>query len=207
MSLESFTGFIKALVTTNPASADPKSQGDDHIRGIKATLKTQFSGFTEGIAITGTESQVNTVTAKHAEIGAITTTGASLMAASEATQAEMEAGTEVAVRAMSPLLVTQAISGAFTGTKQDLVGADGFQVMPGGLVINWGTLNTTAGSGVATFSKPFATCFAVYATAITTANVVAVIGSKSATTATIYTHVGSTGAGITATVYWLAVGI
>jgi hypothetical protein len=59
MSLETYTGFIKDLVTTNPQGTDPKSQGDDHLRGIKQTLATQFSGFTEGVAVTVKESEVN----------------------------------------------------------------------------------------------------------------------------------------------------
>jgi len=58
MSLELF-GFIKDLVQTNPTGNDPKSEGDDHIRGVKATLQTQFPGFTEGVGIILTESQLN----------------------------------------------------------------------------------------------------------------------------------------------------
>lgn len=38
MSLETYTGFTNALVTTNPAGTAPKSQGDDHLRGIKKTI-------------------------------------------------------------------------------------------------------------------------------------------------------------------------
>jgi len=58
MSLES-ANFIKQLVATNPEGTDPKSQGDDHLRMLKLVLQTQFSGFTEGIPITKTESQIN----------------------------------------------------------------------------------------------------------------------------------------------------
>lgn len=58
MSLES-AGFIKDLVSTNPEGTDPKSQGDDHLRMIKAVLKAQFSGMTEGIALTMTETMLN----------------------------------------------------------------------------------------------------------------------------------------------------
>lgn len=58
MSLEAF-GFIKDLVPSNPTGADPKSQGDDHLRGIKSTLQQQFAGFTQGQPITLTESQLN----------------------------------------------------------------------------------------------------------------------------------------------------
>jgi hypothetical protein len=44
MGLESVT-YINDLVTTNPVGAtDPKSEGDDHIRNIKAALKNCFPG-------------------------------------------------------------------------------------------------------------------------------------------------------------------
>lgn len=58
MSLELAT-MIKDLVATNPQGTDPKSQGDDHLRLIKSVLQSQFSGFTEGLAITRTETQLN----------------------------------------------------------------------------------------------------------------------------------------------------
>lgn len=65
MSLEA-GNTIKQLVATNPEGTDPKSQGDDHLRLIKATLKNQFSGFTDGIPITRTESQINSMLLKGA---------------------------------------------------------------------------------------------------------------------------------------------
>ena len=45
MSLETFTGKITDLVVTNPTPSDPRSQGDDHLRGIKFTLAQTFPGF------------------------------------------------------------------------------------------------------------------------------------------------------------------
>jgi len=59
MSLETYTGFIKDIVDTNPQQTDPVAQGDDHLRGIKLTLSSQFAGLTDGIAITASESQIN----------------------------------------------------------------------------------------------------------------------------------------------------
>lgn len=58
MSLES-ASFIKGLVATNPEGTDPKSQGDDHLRLLKAVLQSQFSGLTDGIPIIRTETELN----------------------------------------------------------------------------------------------------------------------------------------------------
>jgi len=46
MGLETFTGYINALNENNPLNTDGKNAGDDHIRGIKFTLKTTFPNLT-----------------------------------------------------------------------------------------------------------------------------------------------------------------
>lgn len=61
MGLESGT-FISDLNIANPASGDPKNQGDDHLRLIKSTLKTTFPNVTG--AVTVTHSDINSVTGK-----------------------------------------------------------------------------------------------------------------------------------------------
>jgi len=56
---------IQSLVSSNPTVEDPVSQGDDHIRLIKAVLKAIFPGVLgQGFAtpITATEAQLNFVT-------------------------------------------------------------------------------------------------------------------------------------------------
>lgn len=53
MALETGT-YISDLVVTNPTSADPKSQGDDHLRLIKSALKATFPLFTGAVAVTHT---------------------------------------------------------------------------------------------------------------------------------------------------------
>ncbi len=58
MGLETLTGsvYINALVATNPIGAsDPKSQGDDHIRGIKNVLLNTFPNITGAVNATQTE--------------------------------------------------------------------------------------------------------------------------------------------------------
>lgn len=60
MGLETGT-YVNDLNTANPTSTDPKSQGDDHLRLIKAVLKNTFAGFPGLVVATGTEAQGATV--------------------------------------------------------------------------------------------------------------------------------------------------
>jgi hypothetical protein len=55
MALETGS-YINDLVVTNPVAADPKSQGDDHIRLIKSALKETLNGFTGAILVTATDT-------------------------------------------------------------------------------------------------------------------------------------------------------
>jgi hypothetical protein len=48
--------YVGDLNVANPAGADPKSQGDDHIRLIKAAARNSFPGFAGVVAGTGVES-------------------------------------------------------------------------------------------------------------------------------------------------------
>ena len=56
MSLENYTGVISDLVVTNPIGTDPKSQGDEHLRGVKLTMvndglfKSRDRGVANGVA-------------------------------------------------------------------------------------------------------------------------------------------------------------
>lgn len=54
MGLET-TVNIADLVKTNPASSDPKSQGDDHLRNIKTALLNDFAGFAGAVIVTGVD--------------------------------------------------------------------------------------------------------------------------------------------------------
>ena len=60
MALETLTGtvYIDDLNSSNPVGAtDPKSEGDDHIRGIKNVLKTTFPNING--AVTSTPAELN----------------------------------------------------------------------------------------------------------------------------------------------------
>lgn len=59
MALESAT-YINQLVNTNPTLADPKGQGDDHLRMIKRVLQQTFPGLTG--PVTATQAQLNFTT-------------------------------------------------------------------------------------------------------------------------------------------------
>lgn len=59
MGLETVT-HISDLVVTNPTSADPKSEGDDHLRGIKTALKTDFPNITAPVTATAADLNKNT---------------------------------------------------------------------------------------------------------------------------------------------------
>jgi hypothetical protein len=58
MSLESGT-YISDLVVTNPPGTDPKSQGDDHLRLIKATLKNTFPNVAGAATASHTQLQAD----------------------------------------------------------------------------------------------------------------------------------------------------
>lgn len=58
MALESAT-YINQLVSSNPTLADPKGQGDDHLRMIKLVLKNTFPNLTGSVTLT--QEQVNAV--------------------------------------------------------------------------------------------------------------------------------------------------
>ena len=120
MSLETYTGYIKDIVTTNPTSTDPKSQGDDHLRGIKNTLATQFSGFTVGTALTMTETELNNCIDRQPvlETSTVTTSGTSHSYTSIPTWANKVTLilNNVSTNGTSPLMVQLGDSGGVENT-------------------------------------------------------------------------------------------
>jgi len=54
MALESTT-YIDGLVITNPTGTDPRSQGDDHLRLVKATIRSTFPNVAGAMTATHTE--------------------------------------------------------------------------------------------------------------------------------------------------------
>lgn len=74
MALETGT-YISDLVATNPTSGDPKSQGDDHLRLIKSTVKASFPNVSG--AVTATHTQLNRVAERGYISGLIQSTAGS----------------------------------------------------------------------------------------------------------------------------------
>ena len=60
MALETGT-YISQLNSNYPAAADDVSEGDDHLKLIKAVLKNQFIGLTGTTTITASEAELNLV--------------------------------------------------------------------------------------------------------------------------------------------------
>jgi len=101
MGIETFE-YIDDLNAANPTATDNVSEGDDHLRGLKTTLKNTFPNVTGAINATETElNYVDGVTsaiqtqlgAKQATISGLTSTGAELnvvdMSASGSTSGQL----------------------------------------------------------------------------------------------------------------------
>ena len=198
MALES-ASYISQLVATYPLGSDTKSQGDDHLRLIKNVLKTQFASLGEA-AVTTTAEELNildgaTVTTAELNIldGATVTTeqlnyvsGVTSALQTQldakqdfdadiptvaASQVEMETGTEVALRSMSPLRIAQAIAANLPDAPDILKATTGYFKEPvTGFTIQWGyDSNPLSSSSNPTVSFPiaFATqCAGVFSMAV-----------------------------------------
>lgn len=79
MALETGS-YISDLVATNPTTTDPKSQGDDHLRLLKSTIKASFPNVSGAVSATHTElGYVAGVTsAIQTQIGTKVTSGGAL---------------------------------------------------------------------------------------------------------------------------------
>ena len=88
-----------------------------------------------------------------------------------------------------------------------LLGANGYIKLPGGLIIQWGVIDTSAGAAALTFPIPFPNAvFQVLGVCAVTANIVCVVQAQTVSGASLLSHIGSTGAGVSTPVRWLAVG-
>lgn len=74
MALETGT-YINSLTATNPTATDPKSEGDDHIRLLKSTIKATFPNVTGATTATHTEMNLLVGKASIAQIASPQFTG------------------------------------------------------------------------------------------------------------------------------------
>lgn len=105
MGLES-GDYIDDLVITNPVGSDDRSTADDHLRLLKKVVKQTFPELDAAVNVSTTE--MNYVADVTSAIQAQFT--GKEPAQTVASQGEMEAGTEAALRSISPLRVKQAIA-------------------------------------------------------------------------------------------------
>ncbi len=121
MALETGT-YISDLTITNPTSTDPKSQGDDHIRLLKSTVKATFPNVTG--AVTATQAELNIIdglTSSTAELNildGVTSTAAELNILDGVTASTAEINyIDGVTSAIQPQIDLKAplVSPAFTG--------------------------------------------------------------------------------------------
>lgn len=106
MGLEAGT-YINSLVPTNPVGAtDPKSQGDDHLRLLKATIQASFPNITG--AMIRTQAELNAV-------GASGITGFAVPANTVKVTGAAAGAATTAIRSDAVLVVDLAIVPTWTG--------------------------------------------------------------------------------------------
>jgi hypothetical protein len=147
MALETGT-YISDLVPANPPGSDPKSQGDDHLRLIKSTIKTTFPNV---------NGEVNRTPAQLNKAGVDATESVTGIA-EIATQSETDTGTDD-TRIVTPKKLL--------GGGSYLLSGAGYIALPswlGSVVIQWGSATSSASADV-TVTLPYALSSALYAVA------------------------------------------
>jgi len=124
MAIETFE-FIDDLNAANPTATDNVSEGDDHLRGLKTTLKNTFPNVTG--AINATETELNYVDGVTSDIQTQLDTKLSSVADNSVTLAKMAGGTD-------GNLITYDASGdpayVTTGTSGQVLTSGGAGVAP-----------------------------------------------------------------------------
>jgi microcystin-dependent protein len=156
--LESAT-YVTDLVASNPASSDPLSNADDHIRLIKATIRATFPNFTSA-ALQSTQAQIDAATL------AVDTNGVSILADAgvnfktnttdgitnpAAGEIDIKLAGNIAARFVyASSITTLTLNGNLTATGT--AGASGGLVGPGacpiGAVLIWPSDTLPSGFGV-----------------------------------------------------------
>lgn len=152
MPLEAGT-FIPELNANNPLGADPKSEGDDHLRLIKRSVLGSFPGFVGNAAtpksVTLTEDQINDAALKSAAqtiSGAWEFTDNVLIANDKAYQARFSGGPATPLIGMSALDRMELGSAGHHTDFFAATGANAYRYFVGGAEVSRG--GTVADGGV-----------------------------------------------------------
>jgi len=133
MGLETFTGKVSDLVATNPPGTDPKSQGDDHLRGIKKTI----IGQSVNMQIGQNSDPTHNFSASTNDDGTMKLARGNAGATTQDVMTVDSAG-KVAFPQMGQLLAPK-----------------GYVKLPGGLIIQWGFVPGGTSKLPVTFQIPF----------------------------------------------------
>ena len=126
MTIETAT-YTPQLDATYPASGDAKSEGDNHIRLLKSTIKATWPNLT-ATAVTPTSADLNTLA------GAATTGGVGLNVATQAS-------TDNSTKAASTAFVSTAVAAAaFASTLPSQSGNGGKSIYTDGITASWQSL-------------------------------------------------------------------
>ena len=123
MTIETAT-YLSQLDATYPASGDAKSEGDNHIRLLKSTIKATWPNLT-ATAVTPTSADFNTLT------GAATTGGVGLNVVTQV-------ATDNTTKAASTAFVSTAVAAAvFAVTLPSQTGNGGKTIYTDGITASW----------------------------------------------------------------------
>jgi hypothetical protein len=141
--------FISQLDATLPASGDPKSEGDNHLRLVKSVLKAQFPNFGTN-AVTPTATEVNylvgVTSAIQTQINALATaksdkSGSTYTGTHDFSGATLQALTPTAGDATTKVATTAFVaSTAFAGVLPGQTGNAGRFVTTSGTAASWGSV-------------------------------------------------------------------
>lgn len=139
MALETGT-YINDLVVTNPVSGDPKSQGDDHFRLLKSTIKNTFPNVTGEVTPTQVEiNRLDGITGPAAAKDGETFTGTNDFTGAVITVPNQSAGTSGSFAANVDYVNATSTSAALPGQT----GNDDKIMTTDGTTANWSdTINT-----------------------------------------------------------------
>lgn len=204
------SGLTKATITAGSGIGITNGNGSITISATGTAGVTTFSAGSTGLTpSTGTSGAVTlggTLAVASGGTGATTAANARTNLAVPSTTGSGASGTwPIGISGNAATVTNGVYTTSFTGTNQSLA-TPGFQKLPGGVIIQWGTFSVSASSIAITFPTAFPTaCINVQATRIflgDTAGIDTAIAVASAPTTT----------GVTLSVpnpcdgYWLAIG-